>query len=261
MTTAVCISACCEERTIGHVITQAGLTPGVDMVLVVANGCTDRTAHHARAATAPGGRARVLVRELPEPLGHDVGRSFGAAWAMTEGADILVFLDADFPLPSGDIAPFVRAVRGGVDVALSGLNSRLSGWAGEGSVASARMTLNRLLGRADLGQDGLVAVPHALSRKAVTTIGPANLSVPPLAHALAVMAGLTVRVVHSVDTILPNRPSPDRPRRLDQRAMVELILGDHVEALAEIIRRRGPRGGFPDHGRDRSHSGPGPRPR
>ena len=260
MSTAVCISACYEEKTIRPVIAQACLTPEVDFVLVVVNGCGgDRTAEYARQRTVPDSRVRVLVGEEPDPLGHDVGRSVGATWALSEGADVIVFLDADFPVPSRDISPFVRAVDGGTDVALNGLSSRLRGWASEGSVASARRALNGFLGRDDLGQDGLVAVPHALSRKAVEIIGPANLAVPPLAYALGVMAGLTVKVAHSVDVVLPNRPAPDRPRSQERAAMAELILGDHIEAVAEIIRRRGTRGGFPDHGRDRSHTARRPR--
>jgi glycosyltransferase involved in cell wall biosynthesis len=257
--TAACISARDEEKTIRPVITQACLTPGVDIVLIVVNGSSDRTAELARTGTAPGGRARVLVREVPEPLGHDVGRSVAADWALVIGAEVLVFLDADFPVLARDISPFIRAVESGTDVALNRLSSRLGGWASQGPVASARRALNVFLGYDDLGQDGLVAVPHALSGRAARVIGPENLSVPPLAHALAVMAGLRVRAVHSVDVITPNRPSPDRARAHDPAVMGELILGDHVEAVAEIIRRRGPRGGFPDHGRKRSHTAGGPR--
>jgi glycosyltransferase involved in cell wall biosynthesis len=249
------VSALNEERTVLGVLREALRCPGVDRVFLVVNGSRDRTADYARWAAASD--PRITVREEPEPLGHDVGRSVAAEWALAEGAGGLLFVDADFVVPAGDLAPFVRALEEGVDVALNGLTRLLEGWPSRGPVTSAQTALNAFLGRPDLGLDGLVAVPHALSRRAVETVGPAALSVPPVAHALAVMSGLEVRVVHTVDVITPNRPSKDRPRARRREEMVELLLGDHIEAVAALIARRGPRGGFPGHGRRR----PGPHPR
>jgi len=241
-------------------VSEALLCPGVDGVLVVVNGSGDRTAEAARqAALLPGvppGRPgpEVLVREIPEPLGHDVGRAVTAEWALSLEADVFLFTDADFVVRASDLAPFVKAVRDGVDVALNRLSDMLTGWAAQGATACAQRALNSFLGRDDLGLDSLVAVPHALSRAAVTAVGVGCLCVPPLAQARALMAGLRVEAVHTVNTIIPNRPSPERPRARGHREMVELILGDHVEAMAELITRRGVRGGFPDHGRKRLHT-------
>lgn len=249
-----CLSALNEERTIQDVLEQISLCPLVDAALVVVNGSSDRTAALAKAK-AGAGRLRVLVREIPEPLGHDVGRAVAAQWALAEEAAVLVFLDADFAVRANDIAPFVVAVEGGVDVALNALTPLVGGWGALLPTASARVALNAFLGRPDLGVDGLVAVPHALSRRAVLTIGPATLAIPPLAHARAIMSGLHVKAVHTVDVITPNRRSAERPRPTNRAEMVGLILGDHLEAVAEVIARRGPRGGFPDLDRKRDHIG------
>lgn len=255
--TVACLSALREELTIQNVITQIALCPLIEEVLVVVNGDGDRTAELARAAI-PSGHPRVLVREIPEALGHDVGRSVAAAWALSRGAGALVFLDADFPVHAADLAPFARAVDQGIDLGLNGLSPLLSGWAGQGPTASARSALNAFLGRPDLGLDGLVAVPHALSRRAVETVGPAALAVPPRAYALALLAGLTVRVVHTVNVICVNRPSLERPRTRSTKEMAEMILGDHLEAIVEVVSRRGPRGGFGDLGRRRDLAGRAP---
>jgi len=248
--TVVCISALNEERTIQSVLQQAALSGAVDEIVVVVNGSTDRTARAAREAL-PSGRPEVLVKTLPERLGHDVGRSLAAAEALARGAEIFLFLDGDFAVAAPDIVPFRRAVESGVDVALNRLTPLWPDVWPQGPVAWARRALNVFLGRPELGLDGLTAVPHALSRRAVETVGPAALAVPPLAHALAVMAGLEVKSVHTVAVAVPNRPAADRPRALPPAAVAELILGDHLEAIAALIARRGPRGGFGDGGRRR----------
>jgi glycosyltransferase involved in cell wall biosynthesis len=245
-----CISALREERTIQKVIVQVALCPLIDEILVVVNGGGDRTAELARTAISPG-RPRVLVAEVPEALGHDVGRSAGADWALARGAGTMIFLDADFPVGASDLAPFAQSADEGIDLGLNGISGLLSGWAGQGPTASARAALNAFLGRPDLGLDGLVIVPHTLSRRAVETVGAAALAVPPRAYALALLAGLTVKVVHTVNVIGVNRPSPERPRSRSPKEMTEMILGDHLEALAEIITGLGPRGGFSEHGRRR----------
>jgi hypothetical protein len=246
--TVACLCALNEERTIRAVLAEVASCPLVDLVGVVVNGSTDQTAELARSFRPPGS-CRVVVLEMAERLGHDAGRAVAAQWALTEGAEVLVFLDTDFVVKAADIAPFVQATRRGVDVALNGLSAVLAGWPSTGPVAAARTGLNAFLGRPDLGLDGLVAVPHALTRRAVETVAPGSLAVPPLALALAIMAGLTVEVVHTVNTVIPNRPSGERPRSRTAGEMSDLILGDHLEAISAILARRGARGGFSDLGR------------
>lgn len=244
------MSALNEERTIQAVLWQVALCRAIDGVIVVVNGATDRTAEAAREAL-PAGRPRVVVTTVADRLGHDVGRSLAAAAALSDGADALVFLDADFAVAAADIVPFCRAVAGGVDVALNRLTPILPDWSCQGPTAWARLALNAFVGRPDLGLDGLSLVPHAFSRRAVETVGLEALAVPPVAHVLAIMAGLEVRAVHTVNVVGPNRPTPDRPRSQPPEAMADLILGDHLEAVAAVIGRRGVRGGFTDLGRRR----------
>ncbi len=255
--TIACVSALNEERTIQAVLWQTALSRAVDEVVVVVNGTADRTAEAAREAL-PEGRPRVVVTTVTDRLGHDVGRSLAAAQALSDGADVLVFLDADFAVAAADIVPFCQAVTGGVDVALNRLTPILPDWSCQAPTAWARMALNAFLRRPDLGLDGLSLVPHALSRRAVETVGLETLAIPPVAHALAIMAGLEVRAVHTTNVAGPNRPAADRPRSHSPAAMADLILGDHLEAIAAVIGRRGVRGGFTDLGRRRDLAPTGP---
>ncbi len=231
---------------------QVALSRVVEETIVVVNGSTDHTAEVARTCLGPRAAMPVRVLEHLEPLGHDVGRGVAAAEALEAGAEAFVFLDADLAVDARDIIPFARAVEGGVDVALNRLTPILpEGWC-QGPTAWARLALNGFLGRPDLGLDGLSLVPHAFSRRALETVGPAALAVPPVALAKAVLAGLEVKAVHTANVVAANRPSPERPRSQPPAAMAELILGDHLEAIAFVAAERGPRGGFSDLGRRRA---------
>ncbi len=106
---SVIIPAMNEERTIGHVIREAWKVHESCEVIVVANGCTDRTEEIAAAMGA-----RVL--HYDEPLGHDAGRAVGAAAAAGRA---LLFVDADIRIGGSDLKPFVSAVLNGTDVALN----------------------------------------------------------------------------------------------------------------------------------------------
>nr|WP_246427965.1 glycosyltransferase family 2 protein [Paenibacillus phyllosphaerae] len=222
-----------ERRFIGSVIRQAKrVHPSVE-VIVVANGSTDGSAEIARKHGA-----RVL--SYPEPLGHDVGRSIGAEAAR---GNVLLFIDGDMIIPANRLRPFVRAVEsGGVDVALNDYSGPTDKPQVH-SVVLAKHALNALLKRPDLRGTSLTAIPHAISRRALTAIGADALSVPPLAHTKAVHAGLQVAPVYTVNVGKLNRPRRQRER---VAPLEYLIVGDHLEAIEWLAANRNERGGFPD---------------
>jgi len=227
-----------EARTIGAVVREArGVHPRTEVIAVV-NGSTDGSA-------AAAGQAGARVIAFREPLGHDVGRAVGARAAR---GDILLFIDGDMVIGRDALAAFVKAVEAGADVALNDYHgptgaSRVHG------VVLAKHALNAALGRADLGGASMTAVPHALSRKALETIGADALAVPPLAQAKAVASGLVVRLARRVPV---GRLNPPRRARERSRSLEPLIVGDHLEAFAWLSERAGPRGGFGDGDRRRS---------
>lgn len=227
-TAAAVVSACNEESTIDRVLGELEKLPLKD-IIVVLNGCTDDT----RSIVAKHHPCATLVN-MPDRLGHDVGRAVGAR--MTQ-ADIVLFVDGDLPIPASDLLPFLHAVDQGKDVALNDLGRHLPPYAQQDSVTRCKGFLNRVLRRPDLGASSLTAVPHALSRRALDLLGPAMLAVPPKAHAMAVLHGMMVAAVHSVDVIKMNRKRTFNTGK--GNVMEQLIIGDHAEALKAVFQVAG----------------------
>ncbi|WP_151736661.1 glycosyltransferase family 2 protein [Paenibacillus tengchongensis] len=196
-------------------------------IIVVLNGCTDQSYERARLCR------KAIIVHCPESAGHDVGRALGAR--LSRG-DILLFLDGDINMPASKLAPFAFAVDGGVDVALNDLDGLLPSFGLSDTVTRCKLYLNAVLDRQDLGASSLTAVPHALSRRAVEHIGCRELMVPPKAHALALMKGLRVEKAGSVNVIKHNRLREGNTGA--GNAVEQLIIGDHAEALDEVLRQR-----------------------
>jgi glycosyltransferase involved in cell wall biosynthesis len=223
------VTAMNEEKAIPGVMEQLGRLP-LDETIVVVNGSADQTFWSARKLS--GG----IVVHYVRPLGHDVGRAIGAKLAR---ADIVLFLDGDFPIFAEHLVPFIHAVEKGTDVALNDITPYIDVFASRDPVTIVKEMLNRALGREELAANSLTAVPHALSRKALDTIGCANLMVPPKAQALAIRNGLRVDTAMSVDVISKNRVRDKNSGR--DNPVSHLIVGDHLEALELLMRTDGAR--------------------
>nr|WP_276358320.1 glycosyltransferase [Cohnella sp. YIM B05605] len=229
-----------EETTIRQVVREVRKIEPAE-IIVVANGSKDRT-----AAFAADEGAKVIA--IPEPLGNDVGRSVGALAAT---GDILLFVDGDFVLPASELFPYAHAAASGVDVALNDLNHYLDLRFPLNDVTLMKYALNLALNRKDLGVGSLIAVPHALSRQALRTVGAEALVSPGTALVKAALAGLTLKNVRRTEVDRINRIRPEQHfSTVGLPPAAERILGDHLEALHELIRIAGPRGPFPEDGRD-----------
>lgn len=226
---AAIVTAMNEEGAIGAVLKELNRLP-LDETIVVVNGSQDRTFSVARA------EKHATIIHYPQPLGHDVGRAIGASAAQ---ADILLFVDGDFPIAAERLAAFIYAVECGSDVALNDISPFLQHFASQDEVTIVKQFLNRSLGRPDLHANSLTAVPHALSRKAVETIGAKQLIVPPKAQALAIMLGLSVTACASVDVISKNRKRKINVGEFN--AVAGLIVGDHLEAMRSAMMLGGSR--------------------
>lgn len=218
-----------EEKTIPGVLEQLGRLP-LDERIVVVNGSTDHTFWNARR------HSDTVVVHYARPLGHDVGRSVGAKLTRS---DIVLFLDGDFPIFAEHLVPFIDAVDKGTDVALNDITPYIHLFSDRDPVTIVKELLNRSLNRTDLAANSLTAVPHALSRRALDTIGCENLMVPPKAQALAVRNGLKVDAVMNVDVISKNRVRDKNTGRANP--VSELIIGDHLEALGLLMQKDGAR--------------------
>ncbi|MGC6589925.1 hypothetical protein ACPV3A_33990 [Paenibacillus sp. Dod16] len=106
-------------------------------------------------------------------------------------------------------------------------------------VTRCKTFLNRMLGRDDLEANSLTAVPHAMTRQALESIGYANLSVPPRAQTLAIRQGLRIEAVQTVDVLSVNRRR--KTNRGKDNPVAKLIIGDHIEALGDTMKNLGGR--------------------
>jgi len=189
--------------------------------------------------------ARPIPIHHPEPLGPGIGRSIAARAAQE---DILLFVDSAVVIAAEELLPLLMQIGAGADVALNNITPGLGNFADWEPAVNAQVCLNRLLGRGDLGANSLAALPHAMCRKVPETVGYSALAVPPLAHALALAAGLAVCAPVSIG-LPPGRPylagSGDAAERQ------QLALGDHIEALQALMKRSGTRLGYPDRMRKR----------
>ncbi|MCD9025967.1 glycosyltransferase family 2 protein [Cohnella silvisoli] len=226
-----------ERKTLRRVLSEASRVHPQTEVIVVVNGSTDGSLEIARKSGA-----KVLMYE--HPLGHDVGRSIGAREAQ---GNILLFIDADMVIPAATLRAFVDAVTQGADVALNDYSGPVKKFTVHG-VVLAKHALNQLLGRPDLEGSSITAVPHALSRKALDIIGTSALSVPPLAHTMAICKGLNVRRVIHVNV---GQLNPMRLKRERKHSLTPLIMGDHLEAIQWWLRKTDSRGGYEDGDRQR----------
>ncbi|WP_438434248.1 glycosyltransferase family 2 protein [Gorillibacterium sp. sgz500922] len=226
-----------ERRTLGRVLREAKRVHPRTEVIVVLNGSRDGSESVAR-------RHGVRLIRFGQALGHDVGRAVGAEAARGE---VLLFLDGDIAVSARELKSFIRAVERGADVALNAYGGP-DVIKRPHPVNVAKRALNAFLGLPVLRGSSMTAIPHALSRRAVARIGSRSLAVPPSAQTKALLAGLSVAVVRRVEVGKSN-PLKRRP----SGTLTALILGDHLEAVQELVEQRGERGGFPDGGRKRNY--------
>lgn len=212
-----------EEDSIAGVLKELGRLP-LSRTIVVVNGSSDGSLQAVQEASED-----ACIVHYPEALGHDVGRAIGATLSQ---AEILLFVDADIPIAAEELGAFIWACDNGIDVALNDISPFLGPFFNRDGITHCKEWLNRSLGRADLHANSLTAVPHAITRRALDTVGVQNLIVPPKFQTLALARGLRTEAVHAVDVIGRNRI-----RRTNVGAsnpVAELIIGDHVEAFHSL---------------------------
>lgn len=160
-TVAAIITVMNEEQTLPQVLEQV-VRMGCDQIIIVVNGCTDSTLNKAAICN------QASIVYYPDPLGYDVGRAVGAR--MTN-ADTVLFLDGDIIVHHDELRPFLQAVDRGMDVALNNIFPYVDTFKHRDAVSIMKEFLNRTMGRDDLTINSMTAVPHALSRRALNTIG------------------------------------------------------------------------------------------
>jgi glycosyltransferase involved in cell wall biosynthesis len=232
MKVSVIIPALNNKRTIAQVIGQAKLVKSGAEIIVICSGYYEETAEIA----AKAGGCKVLT--FPETLGLTAARSRGAKHA---GGDILLFIDADYVIPAGQLQAFVHKIAVGWDIVLS----KHFSVSFKHAETIAKHLLNHMLDKPDLKYSSLADAPFALNKRAMRIIGAELLAVPAVAHAKAILNELTVTLCDSVDMkeiyAKSGRRSSDRSQ----------VMADHMEAMAMLVSHRGERGGYTDFDRSR----------
>ncbi|NMO95229.1 glycosyltransferase [Paenibacillus lemnae] len=198
-------------------------------IIVVVHGCSDDSFTAARSFEG------VTVIHVPERLSDEAARALGAK--MSTGDNIL-FTSSDQRVPAEELGVFIAAASRGVDVALNDITARLPDFKDQDAVIRCRSFLNRMLDRDDLEANSMADIPHALTRRAIETIGTHNLAIPAKAHSLALVKGLRVESIYPAGDF-SNFGQGDSSRDLKHDEAV--TVGDHIEAVGGLMEELGPR--------------------
>lgn len=229
MWTAV-VPAYNEAPSISRVV-KSLIESDIRHIILVANGCTDNTCELARQASTD---IVLEILEFPQPLGFDVPRAVGAAYAKRHNPRGIVFIDGDM---KGDISSVIVSLKAGIE---RGLDLALCNCYPVGlqhfelasRVLKEREDFNRTIGLSgELGSATPSHGPHAVSSRFLTLVKPIYLAIPPLALAEAVTCRLAVGVSASIPHDLLGSQN-----RSDEHGILiaETIIGDCRQALSYL---------------------------
>jgi hypothetical protein len=226
---ATIIPAKNEEKSILAVLTTVLRLP-VRYIILVINGCTDRTLELTRSILDP----RIHILYFSDPLGIDIPRAIGALYAHHLGVQGALFLDGDM---SGDIfqnlVSLLTAIQSGIDVALTNCYPYITHRQKLANlVLKFRAKLNRELDLfKSLGLSTPTHGPHALSKRALQLLPHEAIAIPPLSLSWAKKSQLLIRVATSIPHEALHSP---RKHRSHARLIAETIIGDCLMGLALI---------------------------
>ena len=216
-----------EETRIEAVITNL-LSTSIDLIIVIANGCTDRSVEIVKNIKT----SKVSLLVFEEPLGVDIPRAFGAKYAFDQAAEMVLFVDGDM---TGDLSNNFQqlidtAKNKNLDLALTncyptkGIYSSLAQ-----RVLCYRFRLNDTLGyAADLDVASPSHGPHVLSRNFLEKVPFDYLAKPPLLLSLAKIRNLQVGIGTVIAHGLLGSKQKNNAHNL---RIADTIVGDCLEAI------------------------------
>lgn len=198
---------------------------GLQEIIVVVNGSNDCSFEAARSFEG------VMAVNVPDTLGPYVARALGAK--LSSGEAVLL-VDGGSNVSAEQLGAYISAVTRGADVVLNQAQSYSQDFVKQDDGIRCQSFLNRILDREDLQAASLYDTPCLLSRRALDMIGCSALAVPPKAQGLALAGGLKVEVLGGPSSGTGGPSPAGRPD-------AAVILGDHLEALGELMALQGPR--------------------
>ncbi|MDP4125415.1 MAG: glycosyltransferase family 2 protein [Bacillota bacterium] len=224
---AAVIPAKNEEKSILAALTTILRLP-VGYIILVLNGCTDRTFELIRSIPDP----RLHILYFTEPLGIDIPRAVGALYARHLGVKGTLFIDGDM---SGDIYKnllhLITSIESGTDLALTNCYPYITNRQKLAHlVLKFRARLNRELDLFKiLGLATPTHGPHALSEHALKMLPSEAIAIPPLTLYWAKKNNLSIKVATSIPHEALHSP---RKHRNHARLIAETIIGDCLMGLA-----------------------------
>lgn len=198
-------------------------------IIVIVNGSNEGSFEAARSFDG------IMAVNVPDTLDPPVARALGAR--LSSGKAVL-FVDGGNSVSAEQLEAFILAAARGADVVLNQAVPYPQDFVKQDDAVRCQHFLNRILEREDLQAASLYDTPCLLSRRALDMIGCSALVVPPKAQALALAGGLKVEAVGEGISVTggqsPAHISAGRPD-------AAVILGDHLEALGELMVLQGPR--------------------
>jgi len=224
------IPACNEAKAIDTVL-QSLLSCDLQKIILVANGCTDLTEEISQHSMS---KDRLEILSFHEPLGLDIPRAVGAAYAQKYHPQGIVFLDGDM---TGKITSTIRhllkGIKKGLDLALTNCYPTYTQRSDlAATVLKYRQEVNKRLGLfSKIGHATPSHGPHALSAKLLSEIPLKALAVPPLVLAYAAQHGFRVGVSANISHELLGSKL-----RSDEHAqnIANTIIGDCLQALSYL---------------------------
>ncbi|KJS82345.1 MAG: hypothetical protein JM58_15170 [Peptococcaceae bacterium BICA1-8] len=225
---AVVIPVKNEEENIAKTLDNCQNLP-LNKIIVILNGCTDNSKEVIKNHSL---KKYIHTIEFADPLGIDIPRAIGAAFAYKNNSPLVLFLDGDMQGSiNTNLKDLVSAVtENNIDMALTNCYPFITN---RPTIASAvlryRENLNRCLGVfTQLGLANPCHGPHAVSRRLLEKVPWMALAIPPLCLAITVQSKLNVQVATSLShTLLLSSLRND-----DHNIYIaETIIGDCLEAL------------------------------
>jgi hypothetical protein len=224
------IPALNEGKNIDKVL-QNLLPCNFQRIILIANGCNDLTEKKALQAME---KINLELLSFPTPLGLDIPRAVGAAYAKKHHPSGIVFIDGDM---TGEITPslheLLQGLKQGLDLALTNcyptpsLSSDLAD-----IVFKYRKKVNKKLGL--FRKIGLATPshgPHAISAHLLSQIPIKALAIPPLVLAFAVQNNFRVDIATTIPHDLLGSPIRSTEHAENIAAT---IIGDCQQALSYL---------------------------
>ena len=173
----------------------------------------------------------VKVIPLEVNVGSYINRAIGAAFSSGEN---ILFTDDHVLSSAEDYKTLFREMEKGGDVALFDRSDILDRIQPIDELNALQYFLNIILRKPEFFNNGLTYTPHVISKEVIEQVGYSSLMIPALAYVKIIENNYNISLVCSDQKGLTARKNEH----------LEILLGDHVEAIQYFLSKTNGRGNF-----------------